>query len=331
MVAAGLLAFALGVLGATLPVPLVALGPGPTYNTLGEVDGTAVVDVDGLPVYPASGHLNMTTVSVIDRLTLFSVLGFWASENGRVIPREAVFPSGMSQQEIQQQNTAQFVSSEANAESAALAELGIPATVIVTELVPGTPVAEILQPGDELLAVAGQPVDSVAAVTAALADTAAGETVGVTYRREGQEHEARVELAASPDRRHGLLGIIPGGIARGGDITISLGGIGGPSAGLIFALSVVDKLTPGDLTDGRFIAGTGTIGPTGVVGKIDGVPFKMHAAREAGATVFLVPAENCAEAVATAPDGLQLVRVETLHDAIAALEALSRGTPAPSC
>jgi PDZ domain-containing protein len=326
-----MLALALGVLGATLPVPLVALGPGPTYDTLGTVDGATVIEVDGLPVYPTTGHLNMTTVSVTDRLTMFAALELWASPDNQVVPREPIYPSSMSLDEIQQQNTAQFTSSEANAEAAALGELQLPVTVLVTSLVPDTPAATILRPGDELLSVAGQPMDSVREVSDVLQPTRPGDVVAVQYRRAGEVRDAQVPLAVRPDREQGLLGVVLGAKLRDGDIRISLGGVGGPSAGLMFALAVVDKLTPGDLAGGRFVAGTGAIEPTGNVTPINGIPFKMRKAYDEGATVFLVPAANCEEAVATNPGDLQLVRVGTLHDAVTALESLKSGAPVPGC
>jgi Lon-like protease len=331
VVSASLLALALGVLGATLPVPMVALGPGPTFDTLGTVEGTTVVEIDGQPVYPTSGHLNMTTVSVIDRLTMFDALAYWASPDNQVVPREPIYPSDLSLDEIQKQNTAQFTSSEANAEAAALAELRLPMTVIVTELVPDTPAATILQPGDELLAVAGQPMDSVGEVSEVLTPTRPGDVVAVQYRRAGEVRDAQIPLVARADREQGLLGVVLGAALRDGDIRISLGGVGGPSAGLMFALAVVDKLTPGELAGGRFVAGTGAIEATGAVKAINGVPFKMRRAYDEGATVFLVPEGNCEEAVATNPGNLQLVRVATLHDAVVALDALQSGAPVPSC
>jgi Lon-like protease len=331
VVSASLLALALGVLGATLPVPLVALGPGPTYDTLGTVDGAAVVQVDGLPVHPTTGHLNMTTVSVTDRLTMFSALALWASPQNQVVPREPIYPSSLSLDQIQQQNSAQFSSSEANAEAAAIGELQLPATVIVTSLVPDTPAAAILQPGDELLAVAGQPMDSVREVSDVLVPTHPGDVVAVQYRRAGEVRDAQIPLAARPDREQGLLGVILGAKLRDGDIRISLGGVGGPSAGLMFALAVIDKLTTDDLAGGRFVAGTGAIEPTGNVTPINGIPFKMRKAYDEGATVFLVPAANCEEAAANNPGDLQLIRIGTLHDAVTALESLKAGQPVPSC
>ena len=331
VVSAGLLALALGVLGATLPVPLVALGPGPTYNTLGAVDGKQVVAVDGLPTYPTSGHLNMTTVSVTDRLTLFAALGFWGAADHQVVPRDTVFPPDKSDAQVQQQNSDDFAASEANAEVAALMDLRLPTRAVVADLTPDSPATGRLQKGDELVVVAGTPVSTPQAVADAMSGTKPGQSVQITYRRDGKEGVATVVLGSSPDRPQGLLGVRPGIEPQGGDITISLGDIGGPSAGLMFTLAVIDKLTPGELTGGRFVAGTGTIDNTGAVGAIGGIPFKMMAARAAGATTFLVPAKNCTEAAANAPDGLQLVRVATLADALTALDALRADRPVTSC
>jgi Lon-like protease len=331
VVSAGLLALALGVLGATLPVPLVALGPGPTYDTLGAVDGMQVVAVDGLPTYPTSGHLNMTTVSVTDRLTLFAALGFWGAADHQVVPRDTVFPPDKSDAQVQQQNSDDFAASEASAEVAALMDLKLPTRAVVADLTPDSPATGRLQKGDELVVVAGTPVATPQAVADALSGTKPGQSVQITYRRDGKEGTATVVLGSSPDRPQGLLGVRPGIEPQGGDITISLGDIGGPSAGLMFTLAVIDKLTPGELTGGRFVAGTGTIDNTGAVGAIGGIPFKMMAARAAGATTFLVPAKNCTEAAANAPDGLQLVRVATLDDALTALDALRADQPVRTC
>jgi Lon-like protease len=330
-VAAGLLALGIALLGVTVPVPLVALGPGPTYDTLGDVGGKPVVAIDGLPVFPTSGHLNMTTVAVADRLTLVTMIGYWASGSRRVVPRDSVFPPDKSDEQVERDNADQFAASEANAEVAALAELSVPTRVVVGELVAESPAAGALQVGDELVAVSGRAVTSPLAVAQALAATAPGQSVTVTYRRAGQQRDATVVLGSSPDRKQGLLGVRAGIEPQAGDIRISLGDIGGPSAGLMFALAVVDKLTPGELTGGRFVAGTGTINADGVVGPIGGIPFKMLAARDAGATAFLVPAGNCAEAQANTPDGLQLVKVATLRDAVTGLDALRADKPPVSC
>ena len=328
---AALLAALLGVLGASLPVPLVALGPGPTYDTLGDVNGASVVTVDGLPTFPTSGHLNMTTVAVSDRLTLVDVLRAWAAGGRQVVPRSQIFAPGKTDDQVREENTQQFAGSESNAEVAAMTELAIPTRVVVGSLVPDGPAASSLRVGDELVAVSGRAVDSPLAVADALAGTTPGQNVTITYRRDGQEGTADVALGASADRAQGLLGVRPSVEPRTGDIKISLGDIGGPSAGLMFALAVVDKLSPGELTGGRFVAGTGAIDAAGRVSPIGGIPFKMAAAHDAGATVFLVPDANCAEAAANAPAGLQLVRVTALRDAVSQLEALDAGRPATAC
>ena len=331
LTAAALLAAVLGVLGVSLPVPLVALGPGPTYDTLGDVDGSAVVSVDGLPTFPTSGQLNMTTVAVSDRLTFVDVLQAWAADSRQVVPRSQLFAPGKTDDQVREENTQQFATSESNAELAAMAQLAIPTRVVVGAVVPGSAAAGALQVGDELVAVSGRAVGTPAAVADALVGTTPGQNVTVTYRRGGRERSADLALGASPDRTQGLLGVRPAVEPRSGDIRISLGDIGGPSAGLMFALAVVDKLSPGELTGGRFVAGTGAIDAAGDVAPIGGIPFKMQAARDAGATVFLVPDDNCAEALATAPGGLQLVRVSALGDAVRQLEALGAGRPAAAC
>ena len=331
LVGAAVLAVLLGVLGTSVPVPMVALGPGPTFDTLGDVNGAAVVTVDGLATYPTTGHLNMTTVSVADRLTVVDVLRAWAEEDHEVVPRSEVFPPGKTDDQVRAENTQQFASSETNAEVAAMSQLAIPTRVVVGALVPDSPAAGTLQVGDELVAVSGRPVATPASVVDALTGTSPGQNVTVAYRRGGQERSATIALGPSGDRARGLLGVRPAVEPRDGDIKINLGDVGGPSAGLMFALAVVDKLSPGPLTGGRFVAGTGAVDATGKVAPIGGIPFKMRAAHDAGATVFLVPDQNCAEAKANAPAGLQLVRVTALGDAVHQLESLDAGTPVVAC
>lgn len=322
-----------GLLGGLVPVPFVALGPGPTYNTLGAVEGTPVVAVKGTRTYPTAGNLNMTTVSVNAGLSLFGAVGLWASGRYAVVPREEVFPPRKSEEQVNQENTQAFQQSESSAELAALRFLHYPSTVTVASVTPGSPSDGVLAPGDTLLTVDGTPVAVATDVAAAVAGDAPGTTVTVTYRRDGVESTAPVTLAARPDDpSRGLLGI---GVTDAPDVPftvdISLQDVGGPSAGLMFSLAVVDELTPGELTGGQFVAGTGTIDDSGAVGPIGGIPFKLIAAREAGATTFLVPADNCAEALSRAPDGLRLVEVTTLTSAVSALQSLAAGGDAPSC
>ena len=322
-----------GLAGATVPVPWVALGPGPTFNTLDSKDGTPVVSVEGLPTYPTSGHLNMTTVSVTDGLTMFQTLGVWVDPNEQVVPRNAVFAPGRTQEQIDAKNTQDFSDSESSAVSAALNYLKLPVRVFVGATPASLPTHPVLQPGDQIVAVAGHDITRIDEIRTALTGTTPGQQVPVRIVRGDAPQDVTVTLVALPGSTQGGLGIAPVAKPASSDdkITISLSGVGGPSAGLMFSLAVVDRLTPGELTGGSFIAGTGEIGATGDVGIISGIPLKLIAAKEAGAQTFLVPAGNCEEARANAPDGLTLVKVDGLADAVADLDTLRTGGTPPTC
>ncbi|WP_031937457.1 PDZ domain-containing protein [Prescottella defluvii] len=339
---------ALGVLGTTVKVPFVALGPGPTFNTLGETDvdedgeivRKPVVEIEGAAVDPTSGNLNMTTVAVRDRLTLFDALGLWASGRQSLVPREEVYPPQKSKDEVQEENSAQFARSENAAELAALRYLNLPVAVQIGTVGSDGPAAGVLQEGDLVLRVGGTPVDTVQGLQDVVGAAGAGSTVDITYVRDGVETTTPVTLGSRPpadgdsvdDANRGYLGVGAKEVPNVPfTIDFNLADIGGPSAGLMFSLAVIDKLSPGELNGGNFVAGTGTIDPEGDVGPIGGIPHKLIAAQEAGATTFLVPAKNCDEALANKPDGLTLVKVETLSGAIDALAEIDAGRPAPAC
>ncbi|MGH3752482.1 MAG: YlbL family protein [Pseudonocardiaceae bacterium] len=328
------LAMALGLLGGLVPVPYAALRPGPTFDTLGVVDGKVVVDIRGTQTYPTSGHLNMTTVSVVDNMTLYGALGLWIAGRSALVPRDEIFPPGLSEQQFEQQNQQLFVDSESKAETAALRHLGYPAVVVVDQVISNGGASGKLAAGDRLLAIDGQQVRTgQQLVDLLLAGGSPGRLVQVRFQRGGvAPQEVAVTLGAGEQPGRGYLGV---GVTDrpdvNFDITISLADVGGPSAGLMFALAIVDKLTPGALAGDTFVAGTGEIATDGRVGPIGGIPFKMIRAREAGASVFLVPAGNCAEAVQRAPEGLRLVRVGTLAEAVHALDDMRAGRLPPGC
>jgi Lon-like protease len=321
-----------GVLGGIAPVPFVSLGPGPTYNTLGQVGDQVVVNIVGQQTYPTKGELNMTTVAVGNDLTLFSALGRWLSGKYSIVPHDEIYPPDRTEDQVQKEQAQAFVDSENNAETAALAYLKYPMRVLVNSVVDGSPSQGKLKPGDQLIMVNGKTLTGAEQVRQALADTTPGQVIDVRYQRGGTTGTEKITLGSRDDRQNGFLGIEP---ANQADvpftITISLADVGGPSAGLMFALAIVDKLTEGELNDGKFVAGTGEITTDGQVGPIGGIPFKMAAARAAGATVFLVPADNCLEAKQRAPEGLRLVKVETLAGAVQALDALRTGGSPPGC
>ncbi|MGV0741695.1 YlbL family protein [Mycolicibacterium sp. XJ870] len=329
---------AFGVLLSVVKVPFVSLGPGPTFDTLGEVEGKQVVDIKStegadVTLHPTSGHLNMTTVSQRDGLTLGQALTLWMSGREQLVPRDLVYPPDKSKDEIDEANSADFKNSEDSAEYAALSFLKFPKSVTVQGVTDPGPSVGKLQDGDAIDGVNGKPVANLDEFQALLKTTKPGDSLVIDYRRKNAPAgTATVTLGDNPDRDYGYLGI---GVLDAPwapfDIDFNLANIGGPSAGLMFSLAVVDKLTTGDLNDGKFIAGTGTITGEGEVGSIGGITHKMLAAREAGASVFLVPADNCIEARSAPQDGLELVKVETLTQAVDALHALSAGGEPPRC
>ncbi|MFD1148058.1 YlbL family protein [Saccharothrix hoggarensis] len=323
---------ALGLLGGFARVPYVALGPGPTYDTLGQVDGGDVVAVDGQETFPTGGKLTMTTVSLTDDVSLFGALGLWISGRYALAPREEFFRPGESEQEVRDQNVKAFQDSQTSAEVAALRYLDYPMKVVAAEINKDSAAATVLEPDDRLLEVNGRQIASADDVRGALEQTKPGDQVSLTYQRGSDRKTSTVTLGRTEGRETGFLGVLP--LDRADvpfDIKISLSDVGGPSAGLLFALSIVDKLTPGELNGGKSVAGTGEINDRGEVGRIGGIGFKMVAAQEGGATVFLVPAGNCDEAKQHAPEGMRLVKVETLDDAVQSLESLGKGGDAPSC
>ncbi|QNK80626.1 PDZ domain-containing protein [Nakamurella sp. PAMC28650] len=327
--------------GASVPIPYVALGPGVTYNTLGSADGTPVISFAGdapasVRQSDGSGHLNMTTVSVYDSMPLFEALGMWASGNYALVPRAEVYPPDKTIEQVNQQNTQDFRDSQSSAEIAALRYLKYPNVVYVGTIAQGSPSFQVLQPQDQITAINGTAVTDFSSLQAALKNTLPNQNAAVTVLRAGKTVKIDIKLQANPSvGKQGFLGI--GAVERPKapfTISISLANIGGPSAGLMFTLGILDKLTPGGLTNGRYIAGTGTMevdDTKGTVGPIGGILLKMIAAKGAGASVFLVPADNCAEALTRVPSGLELAKVTTLDDAVKALKTLAAGGTPPSC
>jgi Lon-like protease len=324
---------AFGALVAVVAVPYVSLGPGPTFDTLGEVDGKQVVDIVGTPVHPTSGHLNMTTVSQRDGLTLGEALGLWISGREQLVPRDLVYPPDRSREQVDKDNSTDFKRSEDNAAAAALGYLKYPEALTVDSVNDPGPSAGKLKAGDAIDAVNGTPITGTGQFQSVLKQTKPGQQVVIDYRRKNAPGgSATITLGSNPDRDYGYLGVaVLEAPWAPFTVKFNLANIGGPSAGLMFSLAVVDKLTTGDLSGSKFVAGTGTIGVDGKVGPIGGITHKMLAAHEAGATVFLVPAQNCDEARSGNGDGLELVKVDSLGEAVDALHAVSAGGEPPRC
>jgi PDZ domain-containing protein len=327
-----------GVLLAVVTVPFVSLGPGPTFDTLGQVDGKQVVAIEGTRTHPTTGHLNMTTVSQRDDLSLGEALTLWLSDQEQLVPRDLVYPPGKSREDVDKANNADFKQSEDSAEYAALGYLKYPLAVTVATVSDPGPSAGKLKAGDAIDAVNGKPVADIEQFTGLLKATKPGDVVTIAYRRKNKSDAAaptgtaQITLGANKDRDYGFMGVaVLDAPWAPFVVDFNLANVGGPSAGLMFSLAVVDKLTTGDLAGSNFVAGTGTISVDGKVGQIGGITHKMVAARAAGATVFLVPAKNCYEAASDSPSGMRLVKVETLGQAVDALHAITSGGQPPGC
>ena len=322
-----------------VPVPYVILGPGPTLNTLGkDSSGHPLITISGHASYPVSGHLNMVTVSYQgcqgNRFNIFTALVAWLNPHQAVVPESEICPAGQTQKQTQEQDTQQMTSSQQTATAAALTELHIPYStqVVVAQPEKGFPAYGVLKAGDVITAVDGQPVTSQGALTKLIYAHPAGSTLTLAITRAGQNRQ--VQVGTRQSRGHPVIGVeITEAYKFPFEVKISVGDIGGPSAGMMFALGIIDKLTKLDLTAGRFIAGTGEITASGQVRPIGGIQQKMIGARNAGATIFLTPAANCPDTKGAVPAGLRLVKVSTLNQAVTYLEALKSAhpNPVPAC
>src|SRR5271156_581387 len=322
-----------GVLLEVVTVPYVSLGPGPAFDTLGENKKKPVVDIKGTQTHPTTGQLDMTTVSQRDDLSVAEALTLWLSGQEQLMPRDLVYPPGTSRDDVDKANDADFKESEHNAEFAALGYLKYPAAVTVVTLNDPGPSVGKLQAGDAIQAVDGKPVATVEQFTTYLKTTKPGQNVAVDFhRKNAPPGVAHITLGHHPKGDYGFVGVsVTDAPWASFAVDFNLANVGGPSAGLMFSLAVIDKLTTGNLAGSKFVAGTGTIKPDGEVGRIGGILHKMGAARDAGATVFLVPAENCYEANSKQVPGLQLVKVDNLGGAVDALHAVAAGGKPPSC
>ncbi len=322
-----------GVVGTLLPVPYVAQVPGPTFNTLGDIDGRPIITLEGRERNDTSGNLNLTTVGVPQRpLTLVGAVQGWFDSEVTVVPREQVYPSGKSEEETQQENRKAFLTSEQAARMAALSELGFGERVVVQDLAADSPSRGRLQAGDSIDSVGGTVTPDTGALSAALAAIPPGTAVQVGYTRLGQPGTATVTTGSAASGKGSVLGVIVLESPYAPfTVNIRVDDVGGPSAGLMLTLGILDLVGNTDLTEGAVVAGTGTIDPEGAVGPIGGIPLKLISARELGAELFLVPADNCAEALRNAQPGLPMARVASLDDALTALGDLRAGRPARPC
>ena len=326
------------VLAFVLPLPYATYAPGLTVDVLGENGGAEIIQVQGHKVYPPDGQLRMTTVFVSKpgvRKTLPELVQVWLDDDEAVYPYEAVYPDDQTDEENQREGAVDMVTSQDKAIAVALAEMGEKVTpaVGVAFVQPGMPADGRLQVRDVFVTIDGKAVTTPQDVVDAVAASPAGQPIAFEVLRGGK----RQTVDITPEQVEGQqrVGIDLGTFYRFPfQVSVNIDpDIGGPSAGLMFALAIYDTLTPGSLTEGRTIAGTGTIDPEGRVGPIGGIQQKIAGARDAGAQLFLVPPDNCDEALGSDHGSMRLVRADTMHDARLAVDAWTddQGAELPSC
>ncbi|GAA1676800.1 S16 family serine protease [Microbacterium lacus] len=319
-----------------LPTSYVIQRPGPVYNTLGTTESTQgtqvpLISVEGAETFPTEGALDLLTVQVVGSRertpSWFELATAWFDPSKAVLPIDTVFPDGESTQQRNEQSAAMMVDSQKEATAAALTELGydVGAQLEVYSLTEDSASAGVLEEGDVILAANGTTVTDAATLREIVAD-GDGAPVDLAIQRDGGARTVSVTPRSTEidGEQVWLLGIqLTNDYEFPIDVTIQLNNVGGPSAGMMFALGIIDTLTPGQLNGGENVAGTGTIDAAGDVGPIGGIRQKMWGAVGAGADWFLAPADNCDEVVGYVPDGLRVFSVATLDDALDVLEVVA--------
>ncbi len=327
--ASALVFVVLAVLLVVIPVPFITWGPGETHDTLGNVGNEPIIKVQGMATYPTTGRLDLTVVSVTPagaRLSLPQALAAYWLPHRDALPRDAVYERGKSAEEVQREDADLMETAQDDAVVAALRANSQPVTEMpaIYSVTVGGPAHRLLLPGDLVVSVDGVKTPDQKAVSAQIRTHRPGDEIRFQVVRQRRMTEVTVRAAQSATDTSPVVGITIGvGYRYIPQISFDLGQeIGGPSAGLVFALAIYDKITDGPLLAGRHVAGTGSITPEGDVGAIGGIQEKIAGADDAGADVFLVPAPNCGD-LAGVRTKMTLVKIATLADAVSALQTLA--------
>jgi PDZ domain-containing protein len=349
LLVASLSLIALGCVTLLLPVPYVVLSPSVAFNTLGEFDGRQMITFPKkVKTYETTGALDFTTVLVSQpdaHVSLVEAMDAYFSDGSEVVRRRSIYPEGESATASEAASRLLFKTAQDAAKVAALRAMDrkvptVPAVYIVEK---GFPAYGKLRVGDLIRAADGRDNLTVSQFVQIVRAKKPGQSVTIRYERKGKSGTVKVATRRDPKPPHrARIGISPVEMyepSKAMKINFHTGSrIGGSSAGMMFALAIYDRLTPGALTGGKHIAGTGTIRVDGMVGPIGGIRQKSIGAARAGATIFLVPAKDCADVMLDADrqgrvHGMQVVRVAKLNDAIVALNSLAKDPKAnvPAC
>ena len=337
------IALVTGLTLAIVPSPYVVEKPGPVYNTLGAADYEGeerdLITIPDETVYPTEGSLDLLTVSVLgnpeNRLNWLTVAAAWLDPSQAVVPLESVFPANETTEDRDEANQVAMVNSQQDAIAAALTSLDYeyPSELSVVSLADDAPAAGIIEPDDLIESVNGEAVADIDALREALKASGTEQSATIGLNRDG--NDLSVDVTPVDLNGAAVLGInVKSDYQFPFDVEIQLDKVGGPSAGMMFALGIIDKLTPGSIQGGEDVAGTGTINQAGTVGPIGGIRQKLFGAERAGAKWFLAPADNCDEVTGHIPDGLTVFAVKTLDESLAALDAIRTGgdtSALPTC
>jgi PDZ domain-containing protein len=310
-----------------MPVPYVLETPGPTLDTLGQADGVELIQIEQSSSHEITGQLRLTTVGAYGlepgSLTVFELVkGYFDSSDG-LLPYDLLYPDHPSNEEREAESAEQMNSSQELATAAALGYLGMDVGVLVDETLTDSAKA-VLRSGDLILRVDGQDAADYSRLRALMETVAPGSEIELEIERAGVTVSVRLTTAEAESGAGSLLGIAVD-FDFPVEVKFGIEEIGGPSAGSMFALGIIDKLGPIDLAGGHVIAGTGTVAPSGEIGPIGGIEQKMIAAKRDGAEFFLAPAANCAELLGHEPAGLRVIKVSSLSEATAALSGVRSG------
>jgi len=339
LVISGISLMVLLLIALLVPVPFIRMAPGPTFNVIGDRDGKPMIEVSGTTTYPVTGELQMTTVlesgGPRGGLTFVSALASWFNSTDAVVPRELIYPDEVTGDDVKSEQAVMFSSSESDAIGAATTYLKIPTTkqVIVSQVGAAAPANGKLESGDVVESVNEMAITESKQITQMIQGDPVGSTFIFRVKRDGKLQDVQVISALSPqDEKTPYIGIGIGVTYQPNfDVKFNVEGVGGPSAGLTLTMGLIDKLTPGDLTAGKIIAGTGTIKPDGTVGPIGGIRQKLAGASATHAQLFLMPASHCKEAAGHIPAGLTVTPVKTLTQAMEAVKKWTTGQTVPAC
>lgn len=312
------------------PTPYVIEQPGPTYNVLGAPNDEPIIEINGAEVYQTEGNLDLLTVQVVgspQRTPSWAdIVLAWFDPAKSVVPIEQIFPANQTKEESEAESSAMMEQSQQEAIAASLKKLGyeVPVNIYVSLVTKGSPSSGKLVASDFVRSVNGKSVATIEELRAAVNEYDGKTALEIAVERDGKSKSYQISPIKDAEGAWRLGVMVGYKYEFPVDVKLQLADVGGPSGGMMFALGIYDKLTPGAITGGKYIAGTGTISADGTIGAIGGIQQKLYGAAAKGAEFFLAPAKNCAEVVGHIPQGLKVFKVSTFDDALTAVTAIGK-------